>query len=67
MATRITYRSHTKKNVAWILLEQTNRTGMIKLDDLRPLFEPDAEHPYILDQLKQIAFYTDSLGMTCPQ
>lgn len=48
-------------------MEQTNRTGMIKLDDLRPLFEPDAEHPYILDQLKQIAFYTDSLGMTCPQ
>ncbi|WP_028206100.1 AbiV family abortive infection protein [Paraburkholderia nodosa] len=56
------YRSHTKKNVAWIFMDLINRTGTTKLDDLRPLAASDAEHPYILDQLKQIAFYTDCLG-----
>jgi hypothetical protein len=38
-----------------------NRTGMTKLDDLRPVFASDAEHPHVRDQLKQTAFYTDSL------
>jgi hypothetical protein len=26
------------------------------------MFKEDAEHPYILDRLKQIGFYTDCLG-----
>ncbi len=26
------------------------------------MFKEDAEHPYILDNLKQIGFYTDCLG-----
>ncbi|MFD1554246.1 AbiV family abortive infection protein [Paraburkholderia silviterrae] len=56
-------RSHTKKNVAWILLDLINRAGTTKLDDLRRLFDSDAEHPYMLDKLKQIAFYTDCLGI----
>ncbi|OJA63579.1 hypothetical protein BGV68_02750 [Burkholderia ubonensis] len=56
------YRSHTKKNVAWMFADLINRTGPTKLEDLRPLFAHNAEHPYILDQLKQIALYTDSLG-----
>ena len=55
------YRSHTRKNVAW-LLPQLVAVGARKLDDLRPLFATDAEHPYVLDQLKQIGFYTDCLG-----
>lgn len=56
------YRSHTKKNGAWIIMDLINRAGPTTLDDLRPLCASDAEHPYLLEQLKQIAFYTDSLG-----
>ncbi len=55
------YRSHTKKNVLW-LMPQLIIKGARQLDDFRPLFEPEAEHPYILDQVKQISFYTDCLG-----
>ncbi len=55
------YRSHTKKNVAWIL-PQLAANGARKLDDLKPIFHDDSEHPYILDQLKQLGFYTDCLG-----
>lgn len=55
------YRSHIKKNVAW-LLPQLVAKGARKLDDLRPLFEENSNHPYLLDQVKQIGFYTDCLG-----
>jgi len=55
------YRSHTKKNVNW-LLPQLAEQGARKLDDFKPLFEESSDHPYILDQLKQIGFYTDCLG-----
>jgi len=55
------YRSHTKKNINW-LLPQLVVQGARNLEDFRPLFEESSDHPYILDQLKQIAFYTDCLG-----
>lgn len=55
------YRSHTRKNAAW-LLPQLAAAGARKLNDLKPLFERDSEHPYILDQVKQLGFYTDCLG-----
>ncbi len=55
------YRSHVKKNVAWIL-PQLVASGARKLDDLRPLFDNNSDHPYVLDHLKQIGFYTDCLG-----
>ena len=55
------YRSHTNKNVQWIF-RQLVAEGARRLDDLRPLFDKDAEHPYILDQIKQLGFYTDCLG-----
>jgi AbiV family abortive infection protein len=55
------YRSHTKKNVSW-LLPQLAAEGARKLDDFKPLFEESSEHPFILDQLKQLGFYTDCLG-----
>ena len=55
------YRSHTKKNFLW-LMPQLIMKGARRLDDFRPLFEPEAEHTYILDQVKQISFYTDCLG-----
>ena len=55
------YRSHTKKNQAWILPGLVSR-GARLLDDLAPLFAEDAEHPQLLDQIKQIGLYTDCLG-----
>jgi AbiV family abortive infection protein len=55
------YRSHTKKNVSW-LLPQLTEQGARKLDDFKSLFEESSDHPYVLDQLKQIGFYTDCLG-----
>jgi AbiV family abortive infection protein len=55
------YRSHTRKNIAW-LLPALAASGARKLDDLRPLFDQDSDHPFLLDQLKQLGFYTDCLG-----
>lgn len=55
------YRAHTKKNATW-LLPQLVLQGARKLEDLKMLFDKSSDHPYILDQVKQIAFYTDCLG-----
>ncbi|UCB44126.1 MAG: AbiV family abortive infection protein [Dehalococcoidales bacterium] len=55
------YRSHTKKNVLWTLLDMVNK-GAQQLDDFKPMFDPASEHPYVLDNIKQISFYTDCLG-----
>lgn len=55
------YRSHTRKNAAW-LLPHLYAKGARKLDDLRPLFDEKSDHPYLLDQVKQLGFYTDCLG-----
>lgn len=55
------YRSHTAKNVMGGLVD-TFVGGARKLDDFMGLFEKGAEHPHLLDQLKQIGFYTDCLG-----
>ncbi len=55
------YRSHTKKNVQWIIGDLA-KSGARKLEDFRPMFKKDAEHPLVLDQIKQIGFYTDCLG-----
>ncbi len=55
------YRSHIKKNILW-LLPQLVMEGARRLDDFRPIFELEDEHPYIFDQVKQISCYTDCLG-----
>lgn len=55
------YRSHTKKNVTWLMPELFAK-GARRLEDFLLLFEKNSDHPYILDQLKQIGFYTDCLG-----
>ena len=55
------YRSHTKKNASWIL-PQLAAAGARKLEDFRPIFDDVSDHPYVLDQLKQLGFYTDCLG-----
>jgi AbiV family abortive infection protein len=55
------YRRHTKKNAAW-LLPQLMAEGARSLDDFRPLFGKNADHPFLLDNVKQISIYTDCLG-----
>lgn len=55
------YRSHTKKNVAWILPDLVAQ-GARSLDALKPIFHEESDHPYVLEQVKQLGFYTDCLG-----
>lgn len=55
------YRSHTSKNVLWPLRDLVLK-GAWKLEDLRTLFDPASGHPLLMDQVKQIALYTDCLG-----
>ena len=55
------YRSHTSKNRMWPIVEFVLK-GARKLEDFAPLFDEDADHPMLLDQVKQISFYTDCLG-----
>ena len=55
------YRSHTRKNVMWQLPELA-AAGARKLDDFRGLLGENSDHPFFLDQIKQLGFYTDCLG-----
>jgi len=55
------YRSHTQKNPMGIFIDHI-RNGARKLGDFAPIFDTDADHPYLLDQLKQLGFYSDCLG-----
>ena len=55
------YRSHTRKNTMWPFIQMFLQ-GARRLSDFRPLVEDGAEHPYLLDNLKQLGFYTDCLG-----
>jgi AbiV family abortive infection protein len=55
------FRSHTRKNVLWILSDMVQR-GARKLDDFGPMFNPESDHPYVLDQIKQLGFYVDCVG-----
>jgi AbiV family abortive infection protein len=52
------YRSHTKKNVSWILPELAAK-GARRLEDFRQIFDETSKHPYLLDQIRQLGFYTD--------
>jgi len=54
------YRSHTRKNVTWLIGELAAK-GARMLDDFAPLFDPESDHPHLLDQIKQLGFYTDCL------
>jgi AbiV family abortive infection protein len=55
------YRSHTSKNVTWAAPELVAK-GARDIEDFQDLFSDAAEHPFVLDQLKQIAIYSDCLG-----
>lgn len=55
------YRSHTKKNAMW-LLPSLVAQGARRLGDFAPLFDDKSDHPFVLDQVKQISLYSDCLG-----
>jgi AbiV family abortive infection protein len=55
------YRSHTRKNIGWIAPELI-AGGAEKLEDFRPIVDEKSDHPQVLDQIKQLGFYTDCLG-----
>ena len=55
------YRSHRSKNGAWIL-PQLVAEGARDLGSLRLVVDPSSEHTALLNQIKQIGFYTDCLG-----
>ena len=42
--------------------QRSARGPASKLADFNPLFDDDADHPELLDQVKQLGFYTDCLG-----
>jgi len=52
------YRKHIEKNTAWIVPELVAK-GARQLEDLRPMVNPQSDHGKILDNLKQLSFYTD--------
>jgi len=54
------YRTHTQKNL-FLLLPPLIASGAKQLDDLMPMFS-DHITPRIIDNLKQIGFYTDCLA-----
>jgi AbiV family abortive infection protein len=55
------YRSHIAKNVMWVFLDLFKK-GARGLWDFLPMFDDTGEHTYLLDQIKQLGFYTDCLG-----
>ena len=55
------YRTHRSKNTAWILPNLVAK-GARDLDSLRLATDSSSEHTVVLDQVKQIGFYTDCLG-----
>jgi AbiV family abortive infection protein len=57
------YRSHTRKNFLWIFGELV-QSGARTLDELRPLVDPESNHPDILEQIKQLCIYTDCFTLS---
>lgn len=52
------YRRHQDKNSMWIIPELI-LNGAKKIDDLRKVVDKDSDHFQILDDLKQLCFYSD--------
>jgi AbiV family abortive infection protein len=55
------YRTHTKKNVMWPLIFEL-KSGARCATDFAKLFDDNAEHPQLLENVKQVCFYTDCLS-----
>jgi AbiV len=45
-----------------VILPQLFAQGARRLDDLHSLHAEEAEHPFALEQVKQLSLYTDCLG-----
>jgi AbiV family abortive infection protein len=54
------YRLHTEKNVLGGFAEHMESSPNI--EDFRPLYDKDSDHPRVLDAVKQLGFYSDCLG-----
>ncbi len=55
------YRSHIGKNKLWVA-PYLFRKGARKLTDLKILVDDKADHPYVLEHIKQLGLYSDCLG-----
>lgn len=55
------FRKHTAKNAGWIFAELV-AGGARQLENFRAMYLEEAEHPFVLDKLKQVGFYTDCYG-----
>jgi len=55
------YRKHTAKNAMWIMPDLFSK-GARKLFDFEPMFKETSDHPQMLDNLKQLTFYTDAFS-----
>jgi AbiV family abortive infection protein len=54
------YRSHSEKNVLGAFAEHVESSPNI--EDFRPLYDKDSDHPRVLDAVKQLGFYSDCLA-----
>ncbi len=55
------FRNHRAKNIMW-QLPQLARNGRRTFAELASLFDPKSDHSKVLDEVKQVGFYTDCLG-----
>ncbi len=55
------YRTHTKKNVLWIIRDLVTN-GARKIEDFGAIVDSNSNHPRTLDLVKQLGFYSDCLG-----
>ncbi len=54
------YRSHTQKNVMAAFPDFVHQGA--SLESFRALYDRDAQHPSLVEAVKQLGFYTDCLG-----
>jgi AbiV family abortive infection protein len=55
------YRSHQSKNIMWIM-PLLKAKGAKTHADLDEIFDPQSDHPKVLDGIKQLGFYSDCFG-----
>ncbi|MDB5602339.1 MAG: hypothetical protein JWN71_4383 [Xanthobacteraceae bacterium] len=55
------YRTHTAKNIAWIVTDLA-ASGARQLEDLALIVDQTSDHPELLDVLKQLSLYTDCVA-----
>jgi AbiV family abortive infection protein len=55
------YRKHIEKNVQWILPGLV-KEGARHIEQMRRVFDEHSEHGLVLENLKQLAFYTDAFS-----